>query len=100
MAPNLVRALVLFLFSQSCIVVSGCLFYAIIGEVNGKLPDKERFSYLFGYHSKYVRILREYKDLYPMGRLAHYFKALLVLGLISFIASAWQVGMFRGLVHH
>ena len=69
--------------------------FAMIGEVNRKTPDAQRTSYLVGYLGKYAKVLREYRRLYPGGRLALYFWFCLAAGLALLTASARQLGMFR-----
>jgi hypothetical protein len=69
--------------------------FAIIGEVNRKLPDQQRISYLWGYAAKYERIIREYQRLCPGGRLVTYYYISVALGLLLGLAFAWQFGFFR-----
>jgi hypothetical protein len=95
MTPNLTRAVWLFLISQTFILLSGYLMFAMIGEVNRKTAETQRVSYLLGYLAKYAKVLREYRRLYPGGRLALYFSFCLAVGLAMLTASAWQLGMFR-----
>ncbi len=78
----------------SCIIGAGFVQFAMIGEINRKLPEKDQISYLFGYSEKYQRIFREYRRLYPNGRLILYFKTLLWMGFGLLAVFAWQFGMF------
>lgn len=94
MTERLIRAIVLFFVAQTFILISGFLMYAMIGEVNRKLPDGQRIGYLFGHYGKFRRVLREYGRLYPNGRLGVCFKISLTVGMASMAASAWQLGLF------
>jgi hypothetical protein len=95
MTERLIRAIVFLLAAQTFILVSGFLMYAMIGEVNRKLPDGQRIGYLFGHYGKYRRLFREYRRLYPNGRLGLYCKITGALGMASMAAFAWQLGFFR-----
>ena len=95
MTVNLKITLSLFVAAQTLILLSGFVLFAIIGEVNRRVPDEQRFSYLWGHFSKYVAILREYRRLYPAGRLSMYFKVSLSSGFILLLGAAWQLGLFR-----
>ena len=95
MAANLKIALSLFVAAQTLILVSGFVLFAIIGEVNRRLSDQQQFSYLWGHFSKYVDIFREYRHLYPAGRLDLYCKVFLACGFILLLGSAWKLGLFQ-----
>ena len=95
MTANLGRALWFFVGAQTFLLTSGFLMFAMIGEVNRGTASQQRISYLFGHFAKYVSVLREYRRLYPAGRLGLYFKLSLALGLGLLIGSAWQVGLLR-----
>lgn len=95
MAVNLKIALSLFVAAQTLILLSGFVLFAIIGEVNRRLSDQQKFSYLWGHFSKYVGILREYRRLYPAGPLGLYFKVSLGCGFVLLLGSAWQLGLFQ-----
>ncbi len=92
---NLKIALGLFVLAQTFILLSGFVMFAMIGEVNRRVPDHQRVSYLVGHFAKYRRILSEYQRLHPTGRLGLYFKASLASALILLLGSAWQLGLFR-----
>jgi hypothetical protein len=92
---HLIIALVLFFASTSSNLISNFVMFAIIGEVNRKLPDEERIPYLWWHLGKYQRTLREYRRLYPGGRLVMYHFGSLALGMLLLAAFAWEVGFFR-----
>jgi hypothetical protein len=62
-------AVTLFCLACSCAMVSAFLLWQQIGEVNRKLPDNEQVSYWGMHPFKMAKIKREYKRLYPAGRL-------------------------------
>jgi hypothetical protein len=95
MTPSLLRALGLFSAAVTLILFSGFLTFAMIGEINRKVPDSERISYLFGHPAKYLRILREYRRLYPVGHLRLYFHISFFTGVAFLVGSAWFLGFFR-----
>jgi hypothetical protein len=95
MGTDVSLTLVFSLAAQGLIILSGFIVFAMIGEVNRKLPDERRTSYLFGHYSKHVRIFREYRNFYPAGTLHVWFALTLALALILGAASAWLFGLFR-----
>ena len=99
MTADLTAALVLLLAAGAFGMVSNLLFYAMIGEINGRRPREQRISYLFFSLSKCTRILREYRRSYPTGRLAFYCETTGALGLVLVVAAAWQFGFFGALLH-
>ena len=61
--------LVLFCLACSCFMVSAFFLWQEIGEINRKLPENEQISY-WGIHPiKMAKIRREYKRLYPSGKI-------------------------------
>jgi len=69
----------LFAAAVTCAVLGGYVMFAMIGEVNRKLPEDQQISYLWGHYAKYQRILREYRRLYPKGRLGSAWMLLVAL---------------------
>jgi hypothetical protein len=68
-------------FSRCCYLISASAsLNASIGEINRKLPETERISYLGGHRTKYRRIKQEYQRPYPDGRLSFYSKFLTLAG--------------------
>jgi hypothetical protein len=67
-------------------IVSGLVFYAMIGHVNRQLPEDKQIPYFFSFSysslGKAGTIRREYKRFYPHGRL---YRAYIVLNVLSFI---------------
>jgi hypothetical protein len=88
-------SIVLAALAGSCLLLSGFLLTQEVGEVNRKLPEDQQISYWWMHVDKYARIKREYKRLYPNGRI-HTFSIIFefagfALGLLAAIAA----GFFR-----
>ena len=97
MTLQLVTQILLFLLAVSCMIWAGFLTFAIIGEINRKLPENDQISYLWGHYAKYRRIKSEYRRLYPNGRL-WLFQVILTysaFGFLLWLALGWRFGIFR-----
>lgn len=84
--------LFLFLSAIGCTVVSGFVFYMMIGKVNRKLPDEEQIPYLFMYPGKVGKVRNLYRKLYPTGFLHLVQLGLGALGLLLLIAGFSTLG--------
>jgi hypothetical protein len=78
-------AVVLFYLGCSCAILSSFFLWQQIGEINRKLPDNEQVSYWGMHPVKMARIRREYKSLYPSGRID------LIRRLLEYAATAFFV---------
>jgi hypothetical protein len=58
--------------------------FEMVDKVNGQLPAEQRFSRLGSYWFKYQRLKREYRRLYPYGRLVRRVRTLRILFLTCF----------------
>jgi hypothetical protein len=89
--------LLIFLSAISCLIWAGFVTFAMMGEINRKLPEKDQISYLWGYPAKYRRINAEYRRLYPTGRLLFYGSVLTYTGfaLLAALALGWRFGVFK-----
>jgi hypothetical protein len=67
---------------MSCFILSALLTNQEIGQVNRKLPDKQQVSYLGMYPTKMAKIKREYKRLYPAGRVEFWRFAFQIAGFV------------------
>ena len=68
--------------------------FEMMDRVNEKLPDGEQFAALGWYFSKQQRLRREYKRLYPSGRLLFKVRVLAALMFASLLICAWGFGFF------
>jgi len=64
-----IPAVILFSLAFSCAILSAFFLWQQIGEINRKLPDSEQISYWGMHPAKMAKIKREYKRLYPSGRI-------------------------------
>ena len=95
MTRNLFVLVGIFSVAMTCIIGAGFILFAMIGEINRKLPDNEQISYLWGHPAAYSRIYAEYKRFYPEGRLLLLYKIVLYSGFAFLVVCAWLSGMFK-----
>lgn len=67
----------------------------MIGEVNRKHPDDQQYSYMFFYPGKMQKIMADYRQLYPHGRLNLWGRALQIAGFLCIGLAAIAAGFFR-----
>jgi hypothetical protein len=67
--------------------------YEMMDKVNDKLPKADQFDPLGWYPSKTLRLRREYRRLYPDGRILKKLHALTALMFTCFLISAWGFGV-------
>ena len=77
-----------------CGLVSTVLTFEMVDKVNEKLPKAEQFGHLVWYVDKSLRLNREYKRLYPDGRLLLRTRVLMIFGFVSVVVAAWGFGVF------
>ncbi|HEV8701788.1 MAG TPA: hypothetical protein VGV60_11005 [Candidatus Polarisedimenticolia bacterium] len=87
MNARVITVIIAFCTGVSGVVLANMFLIMIIGEINRKRPDGNLESY-FGYTlPKMLRIFREYRRLYPSGKLRIYFRAAFALAIISAVVS-------------
>lgn len=92
MNREIVISIMLFFAAQSLMIVSAFLLFVMITEVNQKLPEGQKISFL-GWHSgKYRRVVAEYRRLYPCGRLNVCSWLAFFAGLVFAVCCAWRLG--------
>jgi hypothetical protein len=74
-------------------LVASLAHFEMVDKVNDMLPKNEQFAPLGWYFSKYQRLTREYKRLYPGGRLLLKFRVLRALTLVCFLICALCFGI-------
>jgi hypothetical protein len=79
----------------SCFVLSGILLTQEIGEINRKLPEDQQISYWWIYSEKYARIKKEYKRLYPKGRIHTLANIFGLAGIALLLLAAIAAGFFH-----
>jgi hypothetical protein len=97
MTLNRIVALLIFLTAVSCIIGAGFLSFAMIGEINRKLPENEQISYYGGHLGKFLKIRNEYRRLCPKGRLVFLYDVVFYsgLGLLGILALGSRLGVFK-----
>jgi hypothetical protein len=95
MTVRLVVALVLLLVVVACGMASTFAAWRIVEEVNPRLPENEKFDPVGWTFPKQLRLFREYRRLYPSGRLVSRFWFLVTAMFTSLLGIAWLVGFFR-----
>jgi hypothetical protein len=78
-----------------CGMVSSFALFEMMDKVNEKLPRQERFAPAWWYAGKYSRLFRDYKRLYPEGRLQTRFQVLTALMFVCLLVCVWGFGTFR-----
>ncbi len=77
-----------------CGVISALVNSKMVGQVNGSLPKDAQFSPLGWYFPKTLLLHREYRRLFPDGRLLVQARLLIAIGFAGLLACAWAVGLF------
>jgi hypothetical protein len=93
--PHPTVFLVALLSAMVCAFVLTIMIFNMVGELNGRLPDKESFSYLGWHWSKYKRFIREYNRYFPSSPNLKYLRIsfLSMIGLM--VVALWGLGFFR-----
>jgi hypothetical protein len=77
-----------------CGLVGSLASFEMVDKVNDMLPKEQRFAALGWYFSKYQRLNREYKRLYPDGRLLLKVRVLTALMFACLLICALSFGFF------
>ena len=88
-------SIVLGALAISCFVASGFFLTQEIGEINRKLPENQQISYWWMYAEKYARVKKEYKRLYPKGRIHLLGNIFGAVGIVLLLLAAIAAGFFR-----
>ena len=94
MAPRVVVGIVALVCVSICGMIGTFANWEMMDKVNEKLPKEEQFAALWWYASKSLRLRREYKRLYPDGRLLLKVRILTVLAIACLFVCAWGFGFF------
>jgi hypothetical protein len=93
MTSREIIGVVLLCVSTSAAVFSNMLLTAMIGEINRERSEGNRISYFGFTFSKFQRILREYRECYPTGKLHIYFWCTFVVAMAALIGAAVSLGI-------
>jgi hypothetical protein len=66
----------------------------IVDKVNQRLPQEQQFALLGWYWPKYSRLWREYRMLYPDGKLLRRMGIPAVVTIACLMTCAWALGFF------
>jgi hypothetical protein len=94
MATRAIIGIVALACIATCGMFSTFASWEIMDRVNERLPKEERFKTLWWYASKYHRLHREYKRLYPDGGLVLKYRVLTALMFALLLICAWGFGFF------
>lgn len=90
-----VLSIVLGSLAISCAILSGLLLTQQIGEVNRKLPEDRQVPYWGMHFQKYMMIRREYRRLYPNGRIHAMEVGAEIAAGVFFLLALLAAGFFR-----
>ena len=76
---------------------SSLVIFAMIGEVNRRLPEDQQVSYLWGYPGKLSGIRDQYRRFYPTGTLS---RLLTVLQAVTIVVMAICVFLIGRATHN
>jgi hypothetical protein len=78
-----------------CGFTSALVSLDMVDRVNERLPESERFELLGWYLDKHQRLSREYKRLYPDGRLLRKIHVLTAVMFGCALVCVWGFGFFE-----
>jgi hypothetical protein len=85
--PFTSRTLIVIAIGGSLAIMANMLAYVIIGQINERLPEGERISYLrWG-----LGIRKKHRDLYPDSKLVYLFDLCCILAVICFPVLLWSM---------
>ncbi len=87
--------IIILCLAGSCAIFSSFLLWQEIGEVNRKLSEAEQISYWGMHPLKMARVKREYKRLYPNGKLDLMRRILQYVGFGFMILLLIPLGFFN-----
>jgi hypothetical protein len=95
MEPHPIVASVALLSEMVCGFVSTIRILDMVDELNGKLSEKDSFSYLGWHWPKFKRFMREYERCFPDSPNPRYLRIGFVLMMGLLIVVAWSLGFFQ-----
>ena len=79
---------------SACGIAAGLANFEMMDKVNNNLPESQQFSALGWYSSKVQRLYREYRRLYPEGRLLYRVRVLQALMAAGLLICVGALGFF------
>jgi hypothetical protein len=77
-----------------CALLSTIVSFQMVNQVNERLAKEDHLAELGWYVPKSLRLHREYKRLYPSGRLLRLVRVLGGLMFFCLLIYAWSFGFF------
>jgi hypothetical protein len=90
MIPSNSFAILFLVGGITSIVAANFAMYAMVGQVNARLPEEQRFSFFGFYLAKNHRIIQTYKELYPGGRLLWWYRGCITLTILFLAMAAYN----------
>jgi hypothetical protein len=94
MATRVIVGIIALVCVSICGMIAAFANFEMVDKVNNKLPKGEQFATLGWYFSKRQRLHREYRRLYPDGRLLLKVRLLVALMIACLLICAWGFGLF------
>jgi hypothetical protein len=94
MAIPVIAGILALACSSGCGLAAGLVNLSTVDKVNKKLPKEDQFAALGWYWSRTRRLHREYKRLYPAGRLILAVNLLTAIMFACLVTCAWGFGLF------
>jgi hypothetical protein len=90
--------IVISIAALACVPICGMIgtfrHFEMMDKVNDRLPKEEQFDPSWWYLSKTQRLRREYKRLYPDGRLLLHVRIATALMITCVVIAGWGFGFF------
>ena len=84
-------AIVAFIAATALIAAANIAAAKILSLVNAQLPLKDQFEPFLWYHSKTQRLFRQYRRIYPDGKLIRTHRLLAAAGFTCFALAVWLI---------
>lgn len=94
MSPRLVVGIVALASGSICGLIATLASFEMVEQVNTRLPTEVQFSPLGWYLPKTFRLHREYRRLFPEGKLLLRVRFLMSIAFGCLMISAWAIGLF------
>lgn len=90
MTPATPYALVFLAVAITFIILANLAMYAMVGQVNARLGENERFSFAGFHFAKNRRIAERYKELYPRGLLLWSYRICIFFSILFMALAAYN----------
>jgi|SRR5579862_284367 len=94
MAARVVVGIIALVSVPTCGIITTQAYFEMVDRVNERLPASDQFAAAGWYLTKYRRLHREYKRLYPTGHLLRRVRFLTALMVACLLICAWSFGFF------